>query len=786
MAETIGSAVLELSTKDKGLVRGINEAEKAVGRFHARSVSMISKVTAAVTSLGGAFSALAAGLAVKEIVETADALTLVDSRLSLVTDSAQDLTSVQTALYNIANQTRVSFQETANLYARIARSSDQLGVSQADLLEVTEAINKALIVSGASAVEANAALIQFSQGLASGALRGEELASVLEQTPRLAQAIADGLGKTIGELRDLGAEGALTAERVIQALLSQTDEIDREFTQMRVTVGQALTVLNNELGRMINTADEGATATESLARFILRIADALRSITASGLLQDVIDGFAALWDILSYAPKEAIEYISEVNKRLGDVETQIADVKAAALDRTTWDQFVEFLTGWGNSIIDITSFVLKSAYNGFMLLVGDVLLGIKSMGQAAVSLGGLLWDALTLDIEGVRRNWDELKNIWTEHARAAQTNFDAAFARIREDFDRLVLEMSGVELVAPVIKETPSAATGGTAAGTAPMPSLATRERNAATSEMERQALAIQELLDQLRFEIDVLKVSEAEQRAMTLARSVGVEVGSEQYEQILNLVRAHMQERDALESKTELMERGRQLTESLRTEEELRADKLAELNMLLRSGAIDQETYNRALRQMETDTRELDDTMTRLGATFTSAFEDAVVGAESFSDALQGLLEDITRIILRMQILGPLAGSISSFVGGLFGGGGTAGASTSAPKVVAAAGGGTIPPGATALVGELGPEIIRTGSQAATVIPNSRIGGDVVVNIVNAGQPLEVESQQVRTGPSGEQVIDVAVRASLERMAGSGRLDKILAPYSVRRQVAY
>src|SRR5690606_18745696 len=123
------------------------------------------------------------------------------------------------------------------------------------LLTLTEATNQSIQISGATTQEAAAGVIQFAQALASGELRGDELRSVLENMPRLAQAIADGLKTDIGGLRDLAEQGELTAERVTQALLGQAGVIESEFGHLDRTVGQAMTQLANETARAFSGTD---------------------------------------------------------------------------------------------------------------------------------------------------------------------------------------------------------------------------------------------------------------------------------------------------------------------------------------------------------------------------------------------------------------------------------------------------------------------------------------------------------------------------------------------------
>lgn len=192
----------------------------------------------AMRALAGFATALVGALAIREVLQYASAWQETQNRLRLVTNSSQELIGVQERLIAVSQGTFQSFSATADLYSRLARSTEDLGLSQQTLIGLTETINQAVAISGASAQSATAALFQLGQGLAAGALRGEELNSVMEQTPELARAIADGLGVGIGELRELGQEGELTAERVIAALQRSASGVRSEFDKLEPSIGQ--------------------------------------------------------------------------------------------------------------------------------------------------------------------------------------------------------------------------------------------------------------------------------------------------------------------------------------------------------------------------------------------------------------------------------------------------------------------------------------------------------------------------------------------------------------------
>lgn len=237
-----------------------------------------STATASLGSFKAAIGAIGIGVAVRQFVGMADAVTVLNNQLKLSTGSAAAASTAYESLFEIAQRSRVSFTELGGTYASISRAGEQLGISQQRLLGVTEAISNAVAVSGGSAESSRAALVQLSQGLASGTLRGDELNSVMEQTPRLAKALADGLGVTTGELRKLGEEGKITAQSVIKALESQSDVLKKEVAGSVVTVGQAFTQLSNATTKTVGEFDSASGASKSLASAITAVASGVTSL----------------------------------------------------------------------------------------------------------------------------------------------------------------------------------------------------------------------------------------------------------------------------------------------------------------------------------------------------------------------------------------------------------------------------------------------------------------------------------------------------------------------------
>lgn len=257
MAENVGGIVYEVGMDISGLKSGSSAAESSLSRLErntnssSASLSRMDKQAnaagASMTRLSGVAAALTAALSVNQISSYADAWTVLNNKLANAVRASENLTQVTSRVFDITQATRSSLDATATLYARLERGTREYNTSAADLAKLTTIINQGFVVSGATAQEAENAIIQLSQGIASGVLRGEEFNSVSEQGSRLMIALADSLGVGIGQLRAMAAEGKLTTDVVVNGLLSQGSAIGNEFAKTTTTISQALQVAGNNI-----------------------------------------------------------------------------------------------------------------------------------------------------------------------------------------------------------------------------------------------------------------------------------------------------------------------------------------------------------------------------------------------------------------------------------------------------------------------------------------------------------------------------------------------------------
>ncbi|EIT1923724.1 tape measure protein [Salmonella enterica] len=252
-----------------GMEGGFNRADKAA-----------SSLTSSFGSLSRVATSLMAILSVQQVSQYADAWTTLNNKLANALRPSEQLVDVTERVFNITQQTRGSLDATASLYARLERATREYGTSADDLAKLTTIINQGFVVSGATAQEAENAIIQLSQGLASGALRGEEFNSVNEQGNRLIVALADSMGVGIGQMRQMAAAGKLTTDVVVNGLLSQGVTIGNEFANTTTTISQALQVAGNNITKFFGENSTVKTGTAIFNDAVISVSENIGALSA--------------------------------------------------------------------------------------------------------------------------------------------------------------------------------------------------------------------------------------------------------------------------------------------------------------------------------------------------------------------------------------------------------------------------------------------------------------------------------------------------------------------------
>lgn len=211
--------------------------------------SSTDRLTQSLKSLAASYISIQ-GL--KKAVDLSDSLVSMRARLDRMNDGLQTTQELETMIYQSAQRSRGSFTDTMDLVSQLGTMAGDAFSSSKEIVQFAEQLNKQLALSGASGSSAQAAIFQLEQGLASGVLRGDELNSVMEQAPALAKSIADYMQVSVGQLRELGSQGQITADIVKNALFDAAQKTNAEFEKTPMTWAQVWTVASNTAIRALD------------------------------------------------------------------------------------------------------------------------------------------------------------------------------------------------------------------------------------------------------------------------------------------------------------------------------------------------------------------------------------------------------------------------------------------------------------------------------------------------------------------------------------------------------
>ncbi|WP_237173045.1 tape measure protein [Paracandidimonas lactea] len=438
--EGVRNALNEYGLVPGKVWQGIRE-QRRLNREQRQSVQNVREIGGGYSMLGSYIRAALAGVGVVAVAQLADEWSGVQARIGLATDSVDEQRIAMERLYATAQSSGQDFLATGDLFTSISRNRKELGLALDDSLQLTDTIGKLLTIGGGSAAGQQAALTQLGQALGSGTLRGDELNSILEQAPRLAQAVADSFGVSVGQLRALGEEGKITSKALADGLLKLGASINEEFDRMPKTFGRGMTLIRNAWGRFINQMNRATAASESFYVVARLIAENMAEIVRIGAMALLAAGvmrllpllkamrgasMAALWPFLRmYTILESIRLIGD------DVLTWLhggESVLGTIIGRSeAWKTQVDAVKGFLASIKDALGGASESLGEWLSKwgTIGTVIAGVAlligwiptAIGVVALILirywgdirqaGEDLWDAFT---EGAAQSWTEIKS----------------------------------------------------------------------------------------------------------------------------------------------------------------------------------------------------------------------------------------------------------------------------------------------------------------------------------------------------------------------------------------
>ncbi|MDE9709549.1 phage tail tape measure protein [Citrobacter portucalensis] len=260
----------------------------AATRETQRSLADLNSQLATVrSSAAGLAGAWAGAFATHQLIQFADTWNQLNGRLRLASSSSEDYVQSQRVLMEISQRTGTSLEANSNLYSRIAQSLRDAGYASADVAKVTETVATSLKLSGASTEEASSVITQLSQALGSGVLRGEEFNSIMENGGRLAKLLADGLGTTVGGLRNMANNGELTTNKIVP-LLTNVEILRKEFDTLPASISGSAQKVQNAFLAWVGGANDAVGASSTLSGVLNGLANNIDDVAnTAGILVGV-------------------------------------------------------------------------------------------------------------------------------------------------------------------------------------------------------------------------------------------------------------------------------------------------------------------------------------------------------------------------------------------------------------------------------------------------------------------------------------------------------------------
>lgn len=427
--------------------------------------SSTSGLTQTIRNLAGAYLGLQ-GL--KGLVGLSDELVSTTARLDMMNDGLQSTVQLNNMIFQSAMRARGVYTETAAFVAKLGNLAGNAFSSNAELIAFAEQINKQIVLSGASTTEASAAMLQLTQGLSSGALRGEELNSVLEQTPMIAKTIADYMGVTTGQMRELAGEGQVTAEVVKNAMLAASDETNAKFAEMPMTWSQVWTQAQNIATRALQpvlsainwlanniqiigplvlgaagafavyaAVTHGAAAALKVAEAAQMAFNAVMSMNPIGLIiVGIVILIAAIYAVVGIVNKATEASVSATGIIVGAVYWMASLVLNTgigllnALIQAVWSIFVKPFSGVIEWVVNVASGGFDNFLDAGVNALGKLISAFLEFGKIATKIiDAVFGSKLTKKISSLQNKVES----WGKNSKAKTWKVEAPTINYRED-----------------------------------------------------------------------------------------------------------------------------------------------------------------------------------------------------------------------------------------------------------------------------------------------------------------------------------------------------------------
>jgi tape measure domain-containing protein len=428
--------------------KDLRDTESSLLNINKSITGISGNITSAVGSIGTAIAAFGSiatiGMFVKSLSDITSSFTEIESKIAMVTGRTVAFSEAQQALLKVAAETRTTYASTADAFSGVGRAMKDVGATSEQLFRVTKVLQQSQALSGGSSEGFKAAMMQLNQGLSSGALRGEELNSVLEQAPAIADALARSLHVSVGALKGIAEQGKLTTSVVFSSLLKQADYINEKFKAINPTLGNAMEAGFEGAKRFAFELDKGLGVSQDLAKAVSKLTSGLGTKTSG------IRVFAADFDVQL---KEAIIRVKSYMQPLTQVVTALGQ------------EFYRVFSSWKipeGSQKPLDDLIRKFTVFKFVLKHTDPATDTKilfrkvetAIVDSVKSIGDLLDKGIKLSDKFIMPVIDKIKDLYPKARKALLTTLDGLKSVIKDSMSVLADGFEiGAEFVKPIIRE---------------------------------------------------------------------------------------------------------------------------------------------------------------------------------------------------------------------------------------------------------------------------------------------------------------------------------------------
>jgi tape measure domain-containing protein len=376
---------------------------------------------------------IVAAFGVRELVRAGDTFVNLQNRMGALTGTAAGTAEAMAHMKRIALESRSDFDAVGDLFAKITFATKEMGLSQQQVADATQTVANTFIISGASAIEAANASRQLAQGLASGTLRGDELNSVMEQNSALAELLAKGLGVSTGQLREMGAQGKITAENILPTLISATAETSEVVGNMNMTIGQSISMLKTNFITLVGEFEKSTGIFAATANTI-------------GFLAQNIEILAKMF---------AVAFSVMVAQRIAAVAVTVVNLAKAFQAAATAGTLLQGVTGIGIAKVGAGIAAASAAIVGMNKLFDDSVEGLEGIEDAATGLEDITLPKITNTFQGIKSEITESIQLVKSFADTVEGELTTAFTKFFDATNQQFLDFKDLatSVVRAVINE---------------------------------------------------------------------------------------------------------------------------------------------------------------------------------------------------------------------------------------------------------------------------------------------------------------------------------------------